>query len=425
VSLSSDVDRRPDILYLVHRTPYPPDKGDRIRTFQVLRYLSTRARVHLACLADEPVEGQTVAKLREYCERVAVVRLGGLSRWARAVGSMVRGQTVTQGAFSSPVLRALVRQWARETPFHACLASSSSLVPYLRLPELRNVPSVVDLIDVDSQKWLDYAAASRGPRRWLYRMEGRRLRRLEQALPAWNRAVTVVSEPEADILRSFCEPGSVHAISNGVDLDYFRPQPQPEEMACVFVGALDYRPNADGAVWFCREVWPEVQRRRPEAKMYLVGRRPTPAVCRLADLPGVELVGQVADVRPYLARSACAVVPLQIARGIQNKVLEAMAMGKAVVVSPGALEGLEADPGLHLLSASSASEWVQAVLSLFENACLRDRFGAAGRLYVQSRHRWESCLEPFLPLLGLEPAPAEGVPAAVEQACEAAVATSA
>lgn len=394
-------DPRPDLLYLVHRLPFPPDKGDRIRAFHLLRYLARRARVHLACLADEPVPPGTVEALQEYCERVAVVRLGKWSRWRRALGSLARGGTVTEGMFRSPELSAVLDGWARDTHFHVALASASSMVPYLRQPALHNVPAVIDLVDVDSQKWFDYAAAGAGPKAWLYRLEGRRLRRLEQALPGWARGVTLVSEAEADIYRRFGAGGTVRAILNGVDLDYFQAQPQAGGQTCVFVGALDYRPNVDAACWFCQEVWPALHRQRPEAKVQLVGRRPAPAVCRLAEIPGVEVVGQVPDVRPYLTGAAVAVVPLRIARGMQNKVLEALAMSRATVVSPQALEGLQARPNAELLSAASPYEWVEAVLSLLDDPARRQRLGEAGRRFVEEHHCWEDCLDPFGPLLGL------------------------
>jgi sugar transferase (PEP-CTERM/EpsH1 system associated) len=382
--------------------PYPPDKGDRIRTFHLLRFLARHAAVHLACLADEPVPAGVAEALGRYCARVAVVRLGGWSRWLRALGSLARGRTITEGAFRAPALHALVRDWAATTPFRAAVASSSGMVPYLQAAGLGAVPAVIDLIDVDSQKWFDYHRASRWPRSWLYHTEGRRLRRLEHGLPSWARAVTLVSEAEADLYRGFCAPGAVHAVTNGVDLAYFQPPAGPvSEEGCVFVGALDYRPNVDAAVWFCREVWPEVHRRRPETRLALVGRRPAPAVCRLADVPGVELVGGVPDVRPHLAGAAVAVVPLRIARGLQNKVLEALAMAKAVVASPAALAALGTKPGVHLLAASSPEEWVEAVLRLLGDEHLRRRMGAAGRRYVEQRHDWEHCLEPFRDLLGL------------------------
>jgi sugar transferase (PEP-CTERM/EpsH1 system associated) len=395
----------PDILYVAHRVPYPPDKGDRIRTFHLLRSLAQHAAVHLACLADEPVAAGVTEALHRYCARVAVVRLPGWSRWLRALGSLARGRTITEGAFHSRALHALLGDWAAATPFRAALVSSSGMVPYLQTQELRGVPAVIDLIDVDSQKWFDYHRASRWPRSWLYHTEGRRLRRQEQALPGWARAVTLVSEAEAELYRGFCAPGAVHAITNGVDTAYFQPpaRPVPED-GCVFVGALDYRPNVDAASWFCREVWPEVHHRRPGAQLRLVGRRPAPAVRRLAELPGVEVVGTVPDVRPHLAGAAVAVVPLRIARGLQNKVLEALAMGKAVVASPPALVALRTQPGIHLLAASSPAEWTEAVLRLLDDEALRRRVGTAGRRYVEQHHDWEHCLEPFRHLLGLAPA---------------------
>jgi sugar transferase (PEP-CTERM/EpsH1 system associated) len=396
------VDRqRPDVLHLAHRVPYPPDKGDRIRTFRILRWLAPRARVHLACLADEPVAKETVSVLRGLCARVAVVPLGK-GRWVRALSTLASGRTVTEGAFTSPGLRAVLAEWARATPFHAVLTSASSLAPYLQMPELRDVPAVVDFMDVDSQKWFDYAAASRGPRAWLYRTEGRRLRKLEIETADRARAIMLVSTAEAQLFRQFCTSGTVEVIPNGVDLDSFRPTDELECDTCVFVGALDYRPNVDGVCWFCREVWPAIHQRSPQAKLSLVGRRPAPAVSRLAEVPGVEVVGAVPDVRPYLARAVVAVVPLQIARGIQNKVLEALAAGKATVASPPALAALHTQPGVHLLAAGAPAEWIEAILRLFADAGLRKQLGAAGRRYVAEHHRWERCLEPLAGLLGFD-----------------------
>jgi sugar transferase (PEP-CTERM/EpsH1 system associated) len=396
--------RRPVLLYLVHRAPFPPDKGDRIRTYQFLRYLAQRFEVHLACLADEPVERHVLETLERFCKRVAVANVHGAGRWARALWSLTTGRTISEGAFSSSKLRQILRRWARDTHFDVALASASSLVPYLRLPDLVGIPAVVDLIDVDSEKWFNYAAARRGPKSWLYRLEGRRLRRLEQGLPSWAKAITLVSEAEVDIYRRFCSDGVVRAIGNGVDLDYFRPQAAPREQGCVFLGALDYWPNVDGIEWFCHEIWPEMRRRHPEATVSLVGRRPAPAVCRLAGIPGVKLVGQVPDVRPHLASAAVSIVPLRIARGIQNKVLEALAMGKATVTSPQALEGLHAQPGKDLLCAAAPQEWIEAISRLLGDSSLRQRIGGAGRRYVSEFHRWEKCLEPLDALLGLQTA---------------------
>ncbi len=401
---------RPHLLYLVHRLPYPPDKGDRIRAFHVLRFLAERAEVHLACLADEAVDPETPAVLERLAARVAIVPIGRLGRWGSGLASLAVGRSVTEGAFRSTALRKVIRTWTRETRYHAVVASASSMVPNLRLPELAEVPAVVDLVDVDSQKWFDYAAASRGVRRWFYSLEGRRLRKLERDLPRWAHTVTLVSEAEADLYREFCTPGLVQAVGNGVNLDYFRPAWGPTEPSCVFVGALDYRPNVEGVNWFCREVWPGVRQAYPQARLLLVGRRPAPALRWTALLPGVELIGQVPDVRPYLARASVAVVPLQIARGVQNKVLEALAMAKAVVASPQCLKGLKARPGTHLQSASTAGEWRRAVLELLRSLSLRQQLGSAGRSFVEEHHRWEVCLAPLADILGLPDPAVNGSP---------------
>jgi sugar transferase (PEP-CTERM/EpsH1 system associated) len=392
---------RPNILYVVHRLPYPPDKGDRIRSFNVLKFLSKRAAVHLACLADEEVSAEAIAALGALCERVAVVRLPPRLRWLAAGEAFLKGRSLSEGAFGSAQLRRILRQWAGTTRFQAVVGSSSSVAPYLQLAELEGVGAVMDLMDVDSQKWFDYAAASRGPRSWLYQSEGRRVRRLEQDIAGSADAITLVSDAEVKLFRRFCATGTARAIPNGVDLDYFSPVTMATERSCVFVGALDYRPNVDAASWFCRRIWPALYDQAPAGKMYVVGRRPVRAVRQLARIAGVEVVGSVADVRPYLARSAVVVAPLHIARGIQNKVLEAMAMGKPVVVSPPALAGINAHPGIHLLQASTEQEWIATIGNLFDDAALRQKLGQAGREFVESYHRWEGCLEPFEAVLGL------------------------
>ena len=392
--------QRPTVLVLTHRTPFPPDKGDRIRTFNVLRFLSPHTDVHLACLADEPVSPEQHEGMSRLAKRVGVVPIGR-SRWIRALASLAIGGTASQGAFRSTGLTNLLRSWARETRYDACLLSASSLVEYMELPELRQTTAVVDLIDLDSQKWLDYAAAG-GLKAWLYRREGSRLRQVEKQLSQRFRAAVVVSEVEADLYRQFGPAELVHVIPNGVDLDYFAPQTGvPQAMNCVFVGALDYKPNVLGASWFCQKVWPELMRRNPEARCQLVGRKPAAAIAALASIPGVDVVGQVPDVRPYLASASVVIAPLQIARGIQNKVLEALSMAKAVVASPQAFAGIAAKAGKHLVAATEAETWVGEIEKLWKSPAERSRLGSAGREFVLANHCWQTCLEPLAGLMGI------------------------
>jgi len=396
----------PRVLYITHRVPFPPDKGDRIRTFHLLRQLAARGRVWLACPGDEPVSDESRAALGALCERVEIVPVGTRARWAKAALSAATGGSLSEGLFAARGLRRAARAWAREAGFACAVASSSALVPYLKVPELRAVPKVIDLIDVDSQKWLDFAARARPPKSWIYKLEAARVRKLERDLSQWARAAAVVSRAEADVFDSFTRPGAATVATNGVDLDFFAPQPCAEEPALAFVGALDYLPNEDAAVWFAREVFPLIRARVPEAEFRVIGRSPTPAVRALAALPGVKVIGQVPDVRPYVASAALAVVPLRLARGVQNKVLEAMAMAKAVVAAPAALAALNTEDDVHLVRASAPAEWVAAVTALLANPARRAELGRAARAYVDAHHHWERCLKPladavFLPASAL------------------------
>lgn len=389
----------PRVLYLTHRVPFPPDKGDRIRTYHLLRQMARHGRVWLGCPADEPVTPDALAALNGLCERVAAVPVGRRTRWAKAARSLAAGGSLSEGLFASKPLARVLRQWAAEVTFDAVVLSSSALVPYLRDAALAGIPAVVDLIDVDSQKWLDFAAASRPPKRWLYALEAARVRKLETALAGRARAVAVVSRAEADVYDSFTRVGAATVATNGVDLEYFAPvEAGRDELgrSLAFVGALDYMPNEDAAVWFAREMWPAIRAKFPAAEFRVIGRNPTPAVMALAAVPGVKLIGQVPDVRPFVASAAVVVVPLRLARGVQNKVLEAMSMAKAVVAAPAALAALGTEPGVHLLSASTPQEWVDSVCGLLADPLRRRQLGVAARQYVEQYHHWERCLHPLI-----------------------------
>jgi sugar transferase (PEP-CTERM/EpsH1 system associated) len=393
----------PRVLYVTHRVPYPPDKGDRIRNFHVLRALARRAEIWLVALADEPVPPETLAALREHCVRVAVVPVAGKRRWFRAAVSALRGRSLTEGLFREPAADRVATEFLAEARFDAALVSASGLAPMLRRKPLRDLPAFVDLVDVDSQKWLDFADAAgvSGLMRRVYRFEGHRLRKLERELPGWAAAVAIVSPAEAEVYESFAAAGTATVATNGVDLDYYAPVPAdaPTVPACVFVGALDYLPNVDAAVHFARHVWPLVRARVPDAEFHVVGRKPTAEVRALGELPGVVVVGQVPDVRPFVARGAVVVCPMRLSRGLQNKVLEAMAMAKPVVAGPPALAALSAVPGRDLLCAETPAEWADALAGLLNDPARRRELGANARRFVEAHHHWDRCLEPLVNLV--------------------------
>lgn len=391
---------RPRVVYLTHRVPYPPDKGDRIRNYHVLREMSQHARVWLAALADEPVTAEQQARLGELCERVELVPHG--RPWAKAGLSLLAGRSLSEGLFRSPQLDAVLAGWRAEADFHAVLVSASSMAPYQRRNGWADVPSFVDLVDVDSQKFFDYASTAGIPKRWLFTLEGRRVRKLEKELCGWAKGVFLVSPAEAKLFDGFTAPGTATPATNGVDLDYFRPRPDVKpDLACAFVGAMDYPPNVDAAVWFATDIWPRVRAVHATAEFRVVGRQPTPAVLRLHGTNGVNVIGQVPDVRPHVASAAVAVCPVRIARGLQNKVIEAMAMGKPTVASPPAIAALKVELGRDVLSATSADEWVSTLIELLGDANRQAELGASGRKYVEEHHHWDRCLRPLVERMGL------------------------
>jgi sugar transferase (PEP-CTERM/EpsH1 system associated) len=390
--------------------PYPPDKGDRIRNYHVLRELAKTSLVWLACLADEPVSEETLAKLRGLCERVEIIPVGGKIRWIRSALSALGGGSLTEGAFREPALYQLLEHWRKESEFAAALVSASSLAQYLEHRSMNDLPRFVDLVDVDSQKWFDFAQSKAWPKSWLYRFEGRRVRKLEIELSRWAKAVTIVSRAECDVYDQFAAPAKGTIATNGVNLEYFArlagsasdgisPIPSlalPANKSLAFVGALDYYPNIDAAVWFARDIWPAIFAKHPDAEFWIIGRKPTAEVQKLAALPGVKLYADVPDVRPYLTQAILAVCPIRIARGLQNKVLEAMAMGKATIAAPAAIAALDVNNGEHLLSPNTPDEWVEAVGALLNDEDRRKQLGAAAREYVEEHHHWDRCLRPLL-----------------------------
>ena len=403
------------LLFIAHRVPYPPDKGERVRALHEIMALAAPFRVTVAYLAHGPADPKAAEGLAPWCEKVLVAPAGGPRGLIRAGLWLLGGRSATEGYFRSPRLHRALRDEAARDPFDVAVGYSSSTLPYLLAARAR--ARVLDLIDADSAKWDAYAAAAHWPKSRLYGLEADRVRALERQALRRCDAVTLVSRAEAQVLGR--EGDRVLAVGNGVDAEYFRPArpAAPPGPSLVFTGTMDYRPNADGVSWFVREVWPALRREVPGITFTIVGRDPTPAVRRLAEAPGVMVTGGVPDVRPYLAEATLAVVPLLTARGIQNKVLEAMAMGRAVVGSSGALEGLDVDVGGDVCRADTPDEWRKAVAELLADTPRRVAMERSARACVLARYSWAARMKPLVDLcVGLASAPAAEAGARREEA---------
>jgi len=385
------------ILYLAHRVPYPPNKGDKIRSYHHVRHLARCHEVHLLSFVDEPGDDAGAQALRECCATVGLVRLDKKQALVRGAWALARGRSLSEGYFGCGAMRHAVARAAAERRFDLAWAFSSVMASYLTNV---NVPRrVVDIVDVDSEKWRQFADRSRGPLRWAYRLEARRLRAFEASLGAWTDRVLFVSPGEVALFRSFCpQAADVRVIANGVDTEYFRAtsgEIGPRQPQLLFTGALDYRPNVEAVLSFARDILPLIRRDIPEARFVAVGHRPAARLLQEVSAHGgaLQIAGSVPDVRPYFRAARVYVAPLQLGRGVQNKILEAMAMRVPVVASPLAVAGLEVDAGRHALVCTRPEEFAAAVVSLLrdERRC-RELTDAASHL-IAERYSWEENLK--------------------------------
>ena len=397
-----------DILFLAHRIPYPPDKGDKIRSWNLLSRLAQNHRVHLGCLIDDPADSAHLGRLQAICADVKAIPINPSWRRIASLRGLMTGEALTLPYFRDGGLQRWTDQVLQNVNPTIAFVFSSGMAPYLRAtaPTVRRV---IDFVDLDSLKWQDYAAQSTGLLGWIYRREGRLLAAAERQFAGQADLSLFVSAQEAgELLNGSPELASrVAALENGVDTVYFDPaieHPIPDAQlgghpSLIFTGAMDYRANIEGISWFVQEVLPAIQQSQPQTHLYIVGARPADAVKVLAQRQGVVVTGRVDDIRPWIAHADLAIAPLRIARGIQNKVLEAMAMGKAVLSTKAANTGIEAEDGVAIALADSSQALAEQALRLLRQPDERARLGQAARQHALDRFEWQGKLDAFEAML--------------------------
>lgn len=386
-----------NILYLVHRMPYPPNKGDKVRSFHLLRHLSGQHKVFLGTFIDDPDDEQHVESLREWCVDFHVSRLDPRVARLKSLAGFLTGEALTLPYYDDSALRDWVGRTCSAQTIDAAVIFSSAMAQYVDMEG--GFPTLVDFVDADSAKWTQYAQARSWPMSWVFRREGERLLAHERAVARLAKRSFFVTENEVELFCGMAPDCAdyVEAMSNGVDTDFFAPasdldSPYREgEQAVVFTGAMDYWPNVDAVKWFADEVLPALRRDWPKARFWIVGRSPTAEVRALAG-DHVVVTGTVDDVRPYLMHAAVVVAPLRVARGIQNKILEAMAMERPVVASTACAQAVDAEVGSDLLSAESAEDFAQTVGRLLQTSDEAAAIGARARRCVVERYSWAAHL---------------------------------
>jgi sugar transferase (PEP-CTERM/EpsH1 system associated) len=392
---------RPGLLFLAQRLPYPPTKGEKIRQLQILKYLAQSYDVHLGCLVDDEDDAQYVDTVRAMVKTIHAAPLDRRLARLLCLRGVLTGDALSVSFFRDAGLARWVRNVVETTKPQVIFVNSGNMAPYV-LDVPKTQVRITDLADVDSEKWRAYAETTSGPMRFVYQREWRKVAVLEQRIARQCDLSSFVSDAEAALFRRQHPDCAdrIRGVSSGVDFRYFDPAlPQtplydPSLPTYVFTGTMDYKPNVEAVTWFATEILPLIRAELPSAQFYIVGNNPSPDVQKLTRNEAVFVTGRVPDVRPYLAHATAAVAPMRIARGIQNKVLEAMSMARPVVLTAGALEGIDAEPGREVILADTTTAFAAACCSL-AGTSRGETIGTAARARILQDYDWAKTLRRF------------------------------
>lgn len=387
------------LLFLTHRLPYAPNRGDRIRSYHLLRLLSAHHDVHVVSLVHDDEEASHVKDMSALAARVSIAPVPRLRTLARAPFALPGSTPLTHVLLDSPAMSSLLADSMTTFQPELVIAYCSGMARFALEPPLDRLPFLFDMVDVDSQKWAVLADRTRGPKSWVFKREARQLARFEAVAAQRAAFTTVVNAREQESLVAVAPNGRARVVANGIDVPSFRPAGPPgAEPRVVFTGVFNYQPNEEGALWMAEQVWPLVRAARPDARLVLVGASPTPAIRRLpAKDASIDVTGTVPDVRPYLWNAAVAAVPLAAARGLQNKVLEALAAGLPAIVTPVVREGLPSHVAPACVVASEPAAFADAIVTMLAKTPA-ERRAIAARADLSSLD-WFGQLNPFLEMI--------------------------
>jgi polysaccharide biosynthesis protein PslH len=394
------------MFFICQRVPFPPDRGDKITTFNEIRHLSTKHEVHVFCLADGKPDLDNIPGLRRYAQSVTAVPVIGWKSKLRALKAMFAGEPLSVAVFNEVKLHNAIRRKFAELQPDLIMVYSCNVAQYAE--HFPQVPRIMQFAELDSSRWGQFARRSRLPLRWVYAIEQQRFFAYERHIArTFSHALVCTAAEQRDFERLI--PGvPVSLVGNGVDLDYFRSKGIAKRPgSIVFTGVMDYFPNVDAVVWCCDKVLPIVQQQIPEAALTICGSRPTAAVRRLAKRRGVTVTGWVADTRPYLDGAEVFVAPMRMARGIQNKMLEALAMGLPCVASEAAAAGTVVPDGEGIVATDDPEEFAVHVVRLLRDGAFRATMASKARAAAELNYRWDvqlACLDRVIAALSLRPA---------------------
>ena len=387
------------VLVLTHRLPYAPNRGDRLRAYHILQHLHRRAEVELVSLVHDDDEASHVNEVREFVARVTAVRVTPFRNRVNAAMSLFTGAPLTHALLDAAGIVESLRDICQKHPPDVVLAYCSGMARFAMQPPLERIPFVLDFVDVDSRKWQDMAEASAPPKSWIYRREAATLGAFESRAATRAIASLVVNEREAGNARALAASANVRVLANGVELERLHPpHPPAAEPRVVFCGVMSYSPNADGMAWFVEKVWPLVRAARPDATLAIVGSDPSPSLRALPkNDASITVTGRVPDVRQWLWDSAVGIAPLHVARGLQNKALEAIAAGLPIVITGEVAGGLPESAASASRIANTPEDFAAHVINLLSLSPEQRR--TIARSANLSELTWSRTLEPLWPIM--------------------------
>jgi len=397
---------KPALLYLVHRIPYPPNKGDKVRSFHILQYLREIYDIYLGTFVDDPADMVHCAALQTVCAGSVFIPLHPARRRLASLPGVLGRRSLSEIIYRHRGMQDWVDTTINRHAIDKALIFSSVMGQFI-LPHQHRLQTVIDFVDMDSDKWRQYGAKKMWPANWVYQREARCLWQFELALTHASHKAVLVSSQEAALFRDHvaqvtpADAAKVTHVNNGVDVEYFDPEramenPYQTRRIIVFTGAMDYWANVDAVCWFVQNIWPGIRRVVSDARFYIVGARPNAMVQALHGNNQVYVTGRVEDIRPYIRYAALAIAPLRIARGVQNKVLEAMAMAKYVVASQAAMEGIENPPPQAFVQADNEQQWCQSCIRVLQD---QPQTVPQARDFIRRHYTWRDNLRKFQSLL--------------------------
>jgi sugar transferase (PEP-CTERM/EpsH1 system associated) len=393
-----------NILIISQRCPFPPNKGEKIRTFHHLKFLTEQGhRIFLASPYEDDSELVDFSSLaKNYCQHISFSKLP--HKLLRLITGLIKGKALSISNFYTKALQNKIDNQLAENNIDVIYCSASSVAEYVfnsqAIHKLAKRPRLImDFMDVDSDKWSQYAKQTSWPLKFVYQREATLIARFEKKIANTFDHCILITQAEVELFQQIHSAElTIHAIENGLDTTSFYPPLSPREHLSprlLFAGVMDYPPNIDAVMWFVSQVWPSIIDQWPQATFCIAGMNPVEKIKKLNGLNGIEVTGFVEDIKPYFDKANIFVAPFRLARGVQNKVLQAFASGLPVIATSMGAEGVKCKDEQDIFIANTPTEYMKHLHCLLTDKNKYAEMSHNALTIIQDYYAWESVLAPL------------------------------